>query len=91
MSKQYIEHYFYYQGYDRVFYNAAGLSNTHAQQKIKGLNVDRIIDMAIKRKSKPGMALLLIDAIQKKGERGIPVVFANLLQCVRTLSVSNYY
>jgi len=86
-----IEHYFYYQGYDRVFYNAAGLSNAHAQQKIKGLNVDRIIDMAIKRKSKPGMALLLIDAIQKKGERGIPVVFANLLQCVRTLSVSNYY
>ena len=46
--------------------------------------------MAIKRKSKPGLALLLVDAIQKKGVEGVPVVFASLLQAVRALGQGNY-
>ncbi len=84
-----IEHYLYTQGYSRIFVSAAGLSQGGFDKK--GLTADKIINMAIKRKSKPGLALLLVDAIQKKGVSGIPVVFAKLLQAVLYLSQSCYH
>ena len=83
-----IEHYLYSQGYDKVFKTAAGVSNQ--PQLRKGLTPDKIIDMAIKRKSKPGLALFLVDAMQKKGIKGIPLVFARLLQTVRAYG-QNFY
>ena len=83
-----IEHYLYASGYDKTFKNAAGLSCNN--QLKKGLTMDKIIEMAIKRKSKPGLALLLVDAIQKRGIRGVPVVFAKLLQNVRALSHDSF-
>ncbi len=83
-----IEHYLFSQGYDKIFRIAAGVSAN--SQLRKGLTTDKIIDMAIKRKSKPGLALLLVDAIQKKGVEGVPVVFASLLQSVRILGQGNY-
>ncbi|WP_202108648.1 DUF2813 domain-containing protein [Succinivibrio dextrinosolvens] len=83
-----IEHYLYSQGYEKTFRIAAGVSSN--SQLRKGLTSDKVIDMAIKRKSKPGLALLLVDAIQKKGVEGVPVVFASLLQAVRALGQGNY-
>lgn len=78
-----IEHYLYYQGYEQEFRLAAGLPIK--DQLKKGITTEKIIETAIKRKSKPGLALLLVDAISKKGPSGIPVVFAKLLQTVRAL------
>src|SRR5574344_13000 len=77
-----IEHYLYTQGYERTFRQAAGLPNGQLR---KNFTMDKIIDMAIKRKSKPGLALILVDAIQKRGIEGVQIVFAKLLQAVRTL------
>lgn len=77
-----MEHYLYTQGYEYVFRQAAGLPNGQLR---KNFTMDKIIDMAIKRKSKPGLALILVDAIQKRGIEGVPLVFAKLLQAVRSL------
>jgi len=84
-----IEHYLYFQGYERTFCMAAGLS--FDSTKKKGIGPEKIIDIAIKRKSKPGLALILVDAIQKKGVEGVPVVFASLLQSVRSLGHGSYF
>ncbi|MGN1280386.1 MAG: DUF2813 domain-containing protein [Succinivibrio sp.] len=78
-----IEHYLYYEGYEQEFRMAASLPIK--DQLKKGITADKIIEAAIKRKSKPGLALILVDAISKKGPTGIPVVFARLLQTVRSL------
>ncbi|MGN0915766.1 MAG: DUF2813 domain-containing protein [Succinivibrio sp.] len=83
-----IEHYLYTQGYERTFRLAAGITNQN--QLKKGFNMDRIIELAIRKKSKPGLALVLVDAIQKRGLEGVPVIFARLLQTVRELGSENY-
>ena len=83
-----IEHYLYTQGYAKDFKIAAGLSGNN--QLRKGFDMDKVIELAIKRKSKPGLALVLVDAIQKKGIEGVPLVFANLLQEVRSMDNDNF-
>ena len=78
-----IEHYLFASGYAKVIKQAAGLA-ANTQLK-KGLNADKVIDMAIKKKTKPGLALLLVDAIQKRGIQGIPVEFARIIQTVLSM------
>lgn len=78
-----IEHYLYSQGYKYVFVQAAGLANNTTLKK--GITMDKIIGLAIRKKGKPGLALLLVDAIQKKGVSGIPIALARLLQTVRMM------
>ena len=83
-----IEHYLYTQGYAKDFKIAAGLSGNN--QLRKGFDMDKIIELAIKKKSKPGLALVLVDAIQKRGIEGVPLVFAELLQKVRSMDSDNF-
>ncbi len=78
-----IEHYLYSQGYAKDFKMAAGLSSNN--QLRKGFDMDKVIEIAIKKKSKPGLALVMVDAIQKKGIEGVPLAFAQLLQKVRSM------
>ena len=47
--------------------------------------MDKSIEQAIRRKSKPGLALYLVDAMQKRGQSGVPVLIAKLLQIARQL------
>ena len=59
-----IEHYIYSLGYEDVFKKAAG-SPPGASRK--NLSADQVIEMAIKHKSKPGLALILVEAMQERG------------------------
>ena len=45
-----------------------------------------VIDMAIKRKSKPGLALILVEAMQERGIEWIPPLFLEMIKTVRALS-----
>lgn len=78
-----IEHFLYSQGYEDVFRQAAGLAV--GNQLKRGYSMDKIIEQAIRRKSKPGLALYLVDAMQKRGQSGVPVLIAKLLQIARQL------
>ena len=49
--------------------------------------MDKIIEQAIRRKSKPGLALFLVDAMHKRGQSGVPVLIAKLLQIARQLKL----
>lgn len=88
MPQRDIEHYLYTQGYAKDFKLAAGLSGNN--QLRKGFDMDKVIELAIKKKSKPGLALVLVDAIQRKGIEGVPLVFAELLQKVRSMDSDNF-
>jgi putative ATP-dependent endonuclease of OLD family len=52
--------------------------------------MDRIISAAIKKKSKPLLALLLVEAIERNGLRGVPLAFATLLEETRKLGNSPF-
>lgn len=79
-----IEHYLYANGYEKTFKTASGLVSGKFFQK-KSSSMDKIIDAAIRKKSKPGLALLLVDAIQKKGFGGIPKELIQMIETVRLL------
>lgn len=81
-----IEHYIYSLGYEDVFKKAAMLSSGVLK---KGINADKIIDMAIKRKSKPGLALILVEAMQERGIEWIPPLFIEMIKTLRSLSHTN--
>jgi putative ATP-dependent endonuclease of OLD family len=78
-----IEHYIYSLGYEEVFKKAAGLPPGALR---KGMSSERVIDMAIKRKSKPGLALILVEAMQERGIEWIPPLFLEMIKTVRALS-----
>lgn len=79
-----IEHYLYANGYEKTFKTASGLVSGKFFQK-KSSSMDKIIEAAIRKKSKPGLALLLVDAIQKKGIQGIPKELVDMIETVRLL------
>lgn len=81
-----IEHYIYSLGYEDVFKKAAMLPPGVLK---KGFTADKIIDMAIKRKSKPGLALILVEAMQDRGIEWIPPLFLDMIKTLRSLSHSN--
>ena len=66
-----------------MFRQAAGLAV--GNQLKRGYSMDKIIEQAIRRKSKPGLALYLVDAMQKRGQSGVPVLIVKLLQIARQL------
>lgn len=77
-----IEHFFYYNGYDRVFMREANLKPPLK----KGVGPDRVIELAIKRKTKPGLALSVLEAIQKQGPEGVPSSIRQMFKRIRLLS-----
>lgn len=81
-----IEHYIYSLGYEDIFKKAAMLPSGVLK---KGINADKIINMAIKRKSKPGLALILVEAMQDRGIEWIPPLFVDMIKTLRSLSHTN--
>lgn len=83
-----IEHFFYYNGFDRTYQRASGMRGPYNR---KGLTADRIIELAIKKKSKPGMALAVIAEMQERGSEAIPELFMNMLNKITLLSHGDYF
>ncbi len=77
-----IEHYLYHSGYAKVYKEATGIQGGFR----KGTTADRIIEMAIRRKTKPGLALMVIEEMQKRGPEGVPQELADMLAKVSELA-----
>lgn len=73
-----IEHFLYDFGFADVYRQNCGVSNT------RNLSRNKIIDMAIRRRSKPGMALAVVDEARRRGKRSIPKLFQRILLKARS-------
>ncbi|MGI9546954.1 MAG: ATP-dependent nuclease, partial [Flavobacteriaceae bacterium] len=74
-----IEHFFWEHGFDYVYTKWARLGNIPNDE----LKPKRTINRAVKNRSKPFLALSIIEAISKKGVRSIPVTLFNMIEhCV---------
>lgn len=78
-----IEHFLYSNGYADVYLQASGIRGAAR----RGISADRIIETAIKRKSKPGMAVAVIAEMQNRGPDGVPELFRNMLGDLRELTL----
>lgn len=78
-----IEHFFYANGYARVYRECANLPENYNK---KQYNTSRIITLAVKRQSKPGMALALLAAMQQRGPEGIPKIFKEAVHNIAQMS-----
>ncbi len=79
-----IEHFFYANGFARVYQDAAGLN---AAQR-RSMHADKIIEMAIHKKSKPGMALAVVNHMQQLGPDSVPQLFRDMLKRILKLAKS---
>lgn len=70
-----IEHFLYANGYAEVFQQAAGL-NAH---QLRGLHADKIIEQAIHKKSKPGLALTVLSEMEQRGPDGVPALLQEMI------------
>ena len=52
----------------------------------QGLSMNKVIDKAIHKKTKPGMAILVSEAMQQRGSEAVPVLFQNLFRKVKRLA-----
>lgn len=80
------EHFFYTHGYAEVFLEAAGLKG-HDRRSLHQ-DRDKVIDTAIHKKSKPGMALAVMARMQERGRDGVPELFCSMLRQILRLSES---
>ncbi|MGR7921407.1 DUF2813 domain-containing protein [Zobellella denitrificans] len=75
-----IEHYLFYNGLEPVFRQEAQIHDKHTP-------ASRIIERALSRRSKPGMALAVVEAIELQGPQLVPVelrrMFARIVAIAR--------
>jgi putative ATP-dependent endonuclease of OLD family len=74
-----IERCFWDHGYDDLYKRISGLS----ESKLQKLSPGRIIQAAVRRRSKPFLALSIVEAMAVEGSPGIPPVLQQLVEtCV---------
>ena len=81
-----IEHLFFENGFADVYLKAAN----YTEQDLARLSVNKVIDKAVHKNSKPGLGLAIADAIEERGAELIPPLlkrlFARLVGLARTQS-----
>lgn len=65
-----------------------GALDDAALQRI-GLSVNKVIDSAIHKKTKPGMAILVSEAMQQRGPDSVPLLFRTMFRKISRLAQSN--
>ncbi|TNH06215.1 DUF2813 domain-containing protein [Testudinibacter sp. TR-2022] len=80
LPKRDIEHFFYSEGFENVFYRLAN----HIPQRNQVIS--KIIQRAIQRSSKPDLALALADEMEKRGANSIPLLFKQMFYKIMQLS-----
>jgi len=79
LSEKDIEHCFWQFGYDEVYKKYSGLKG----QQLKGLSPKKIIQTAVRKRSKPFLALSIVEAIATDGSAGIPQILQDMIHaCV---------
>lgn len=75
-----IEHYLFYNGLEQIFRQEAQINDKHTPPT-------RIIERALSRRSKPGMALAVVEAIELQGPQRVPAelrrMFARVVAIAR--------
>ncbi len=82
-----IEHFFYHNGFADIYNKEANIQF----KKQKQISVDKIIEIAIKRKSKPGLALAVCEAMYERGGKSVPKLFRILFKNLENLSRNNMF
>lgn len=82
-----IEHFFFFNGYKHIFYREAGIK---PNINLKNLSADKIINAAIKRKTKPGLALSIVEEVQKRGIAGIPKIMQKMYFKIKRLTQNQF-
>jgi putative ATP-dependent endonuclease of OLD family len=73
-----IEHCFWHHGHAATILRAAGID-----ARARGVTPKRAIARAVEKRSKPGLALGLVDAAARRGSAGVPPPLARLIEtCV---------
>lgn len=78
-----IEHYFFHNGFERVFFRLANVKGTS-----KKMNTSKVIQKAINYTSKPDIALALANDIKSRGPESVPSLFKQLFFKIRQLIVT---
>lgn len=52
----------------------------------QSLNMNKVIDNAIKKKTKPGMAILVSEAMQKRGKDSVPLMFKTMFRQINSMT-----
>lgn len=78
-----IEHYFYQRGFADVFRERAGVPEHYNKKQYPS---SKIIATAIKKVTKPGMALAVLGEMQKRGPDSIPRELAEAIARIRRLT-----
>ena len=68
-----IEHFLFNHGFERVYRECSNYIN------VKNVSTNKIIETAIKRFTKPGLALEIADEARRKGKRTIPILIQKLI------------
>ncbi len=77
-----IEHFLYVNGFAAVYQQAAGLSAAQC----RNLHADKIIEQAVHKKSKPGLALAVLHEMQQRGPDSVPSLFKHMLSRIMLLA-----
>ena len=56
----------------------------------KGLSVNKVIEDAIHRKTKPGLAILVGEAMQQRGPESVPVLFKTMFRKIQRMAQNEY-
>lgn len=52
----------------------------------QGLNMNKVIEHAIRKKTKPGMAILVGEAMQKRGKDSVPLMFKTMFRKINRMA-----
>jgi len=81
-----IEHLFFDNGFANIYLDAAN----YTEQDLARLSVNKVIDKAVHKYSKPGLGLAIASAVEERGAESIPPLlkrlFARLVGLARTQS-----
>ena len=56
----------------------------------KGLSVNKVIDAAIHKKTKPGMAILVSEAMQERGPDSVPILFRTMFRKIKRMAQNEF-
>lgn len=73
----------------------AGFVTSHGaidQETLKrqGWTIDKVLDTAIHKKSKPGLAIMVVEAMQQRGTEAVPQMFRTMFLKIRRLARSEF-
>lgn len=80
------EHFLYDNGYAGVYQRCAGIKGALRA----GTTESKVIDLAIRKHTKPGLAIEVIEEMRRRGERGIPELLKDMIGKITALSRGDF-